>query len=411
MSLDPSILLLWNSARHNDYRACHSYGSVPSKNGPLYVILTSRIVYAMNWYNLSPALSGIQSAYSVTLARAGLVFSFFLLGAGFFQVVSGIIAARVGSKTNCVAGLIIMSAAGFLGVLAPDFYIFLALRFLGGVGAAFFFSSAVAVLNDVYPERLSALTGYYVAAFDLGAGAVVIGFTPLTILFGLAGNEIVLAFLTLLMAALFFAFVPKGERYTKVDVGVIYRKLKDGRFWFLAIAFSGIWSGNYLFSEYLKSYASLQGASQMYAGAIGSSILFFGFFGSFLSSRIHSSKYLRSTVLMVVILGISLIWVPFLGFPGMWLSSFIVGIFTTTVLAIIYTMVVTMDKDKRYVALNSGLFNSIQIMLGFSITVVFTVVLAHGFTIAWIFMGIFAVSTLPFLIPFRISARKFSSEG
>lgn len=374
------------------------------------MILASRIVYAMNWYNLAPALSGIQSEYSVTLAKAGLVFSFFLLGAGFFQVISGIIAARVGSKTNCVIGLLIMSVSGFAGVIAPNFYLFLALRFLGGVGAAFFFSSAVAVLNDSYPDRISALTGYYVATFDLGAGIVVLAFTPLTVLFGLVGNEIVLGFITLIMAFLFLVSVPSGEKYDRVESGVIMQRLRDGRFWFLAVAFSGLWSANYLFSEYLKSYAFSQGASEIYAGILGSSVLFFGFLGSFVSSRIHTSRYLRTAVLMVIALGISLIWVPFFGFPGMWVSSFIVGVFTTTVLAIIYTMVVMMEQNRRYVALNSGLFNSIQIMLGFSITVVFTVVLTYGFTYAWIFMGLFAVSTLPFLIPFRLSARKVSLQ-
>lgn len=379
-----------------------------SKNGPLYVILASRIVYAMNWYNLAPALSRISLDYSVSLAQAGLVFSFFLLGAGVFQVISGIIAARIGSKANCVIGLLVMSATGFAAIVAPGFYFFLVLRFLSGVGAAFFFSSAVAVLNDSYPEKLTSLTGYYVAAFDLGAGIVVFAFTPITISLGLMGNETILGLLTLFMAVLFYVLIPAGEKYSKVEGGVISQKLRDGRFWFLAIAFSGLWSGNYLFSEYLKSYVSTQGVSEIYAGALGSSVLFFGFLGSFVSSRLHTNRYLRTAIVMAVVMGASLVWVPFLGLKGMWVTSFIVGIFTTTVLAVVYTMVVMMEKNRRYVALNSGLFNSIQIMLGFTITVLFTFVLEYGFKTAWVFMGILTVATLPFLIPFKITARKVS---
>lgn len=375
-------------------------------NSPLAVILISRIVYAMNWYNLAPALATIGRVYSVSVAESGLVLSLFLLGAGFFQVVSGIVAARVGSKANCVMGLLLMSATGFIAIFAPNFYVFLALRFLSGVGAAFFFSSGVAVLNENYPERLSTLTGYYVASFDLGAGIVVLAFTPLTVLYGLVGNEVSLGFITLGSAIAFLLVVPRSESYSKVESGVIGQKLRDRRFWFLAVAFSGLWSGNYVFSEYLKEYAHLQGLNEFYSGVLGSSVLFFGFLGSFVSSRLHTSRYLRTGTIMVCFIGVSLIWVPFFGYAGMWVTSFVVGIFTTSVLAIVYTMVVTMEKNRRYVALNSGLFNSIQIMLGFSITTVFALILTYGFTTAWIFMGMLSVATLPFLLPFRKLERR-----
>ena len=54
----------------------------------------------MNWYNLAPAIYQVSSAFSVSVDQAGLVFAFFLLGAGLFQVPAGLIAAKWGSRNN-----------------------------------------------------------------------------------------------------------------------------------------------------------------------------------------------------------------------------------------------------------------------------------------------------------------------
>jgi MFS family permease len=381
---------------------------VPGKSLPVTVLMISRLVYSMNWYNLSPALVQISSEYYVTVNAAGLIFAFFLLGAGLFQVPAGILAARIGSRTNCIIGLSLMAVTGFASIFTNSFTSLLFLRFLSGMGAAFYFSSAVAVLNDIYPEKLGLMMGYYNAAFDIGGGIGIFGFTPITVVLGLKWNEIIQAILTAISALSLLIFIPKGDHVGNFEPGVLRKRIVNLKIWTLAIAFSGFWSTTYVFSEYMKTYASFTGLPTYYAGALGSSVLFFGILGSFFSGRMKPENFIRSAVWMVIILAVSVMWIPFLGLPGMWASALIVGMLTVSISSLEYSTVVFIENDRRYVALNSGLFNSIQILVGFAVVFSFTYILARGFLFAWIVVGLIPCITIPLVL---IYLREIRSSG
>ena len=370
--------------------------------------MASRLVYSMNWYNLAPAIYQISSAFNVSVDQAGLVFAFFLLGAGLFQVPAGLIAAKWGSRNNCVLGLGIMSASGFTEVIAVNFDALLFLRFLSGFGAAFFFSSAVSVLNDSNPEKLGQYMGYYNAAFDIGGGIAVFAFTPITSFFGLRFNEELQAAITAITTLIFFFGVGQSTISGNFERGALRNRIRNPLIWLLAVAFSGFWSTTYVYSEYLKDYATFSGIPLYYAGALGSSVLFFGILGSFFSGRIRKENLIRNAVWMVLALCVSVIWIPFLGVVGMWVSALVVGMFTVSISSLEYSTVVFIERDRRFVALNSGLFNSIQILLGFTVTVAFTYVLVFGYDVAWIFIGIIPATTLPLVI---IYARRAAKMG
>ena len=370
------------------------------------VIMTSRLVYSMNWYNLAPAIYQISSAFKVSADQAGLVFAFFLLGAGLFQVPAGLTAAKWGSRNNCVLGLGIMTVSGFAEVLAINFDVLLFLRFISGFGAAFFFSSAVSVLNDLNPEKLGQYMGYYNAAFDIGGGIAVFAFTPITSFLGLHFNEELQASITAVTTIIFFLGIKQGAVSGNFEKGALRNRIKNPLIWLLAIAFSGFWSTTYVYSEYLKNYATFSGIPLYYAGALGSSVLFFGILGSFFSGRIRKENLIRNAVWMVIALCVSVIWIPFLGVAGMWVSALVVGMFTVSISSLEYSTVVFIEKDRRFVALNSGLFNSIQILLGFTVTVAFTYVLAFGYEVAWIFIGILPAVTLPLVLIYSGKAAK-----
>ncbi|MCL4452000.1 MAG: MFS transporter [Candidatus Thermoplasmatota archaeon] len=388
---------------------------MPGKSLPVTVLMISRLVYSMNWYNLSPALIQISSEYGVTVSVAGLIFAFFLLGAGLFQVPAGILAARIGSRTNCIIGLSLMSVTGLVSIFTNSFTTLLVLRFLSGTGAAFYFSSAVAVLNEIYPEKLGMMMGYYNAAFDIGGGIGILGFTPITVIYGLKWNEIIQAILTAISAISLLAFIPKSEHIGNFEPGVLRKRIMNPKIWTLAIAFSGFWSTTYVFSEYMKTYATFTGLPSYYAGALGSSVLFFGILGSFFSGRLKPENFIRTAIWMVVILSFAVIWIPFLGVSGMWSSALIVGMLTVSISSLEYSTVVFIENDRRYVALNSGLFNSIQILLGFAVVFSFTYILERGFLIAWIVIGLIPCLTIPvvllYLKEIRTAGIDFQGSG
>ncbi len=214
------------------------------------------------------------------------------------------------------------------------------------------------------------------------------------------------ASITAVTTLIFFLGVNQGTISGNFEKGALRNRIKNPLIWLLAIAFSGFWSTTYVYSEYLKDYATFSGIPLYYAGALGSSVLFFGILGSFFSGRIRKENLIRNAVWMVIALCVSVIWIPFLGVAGMWVSALVVGMFTVSISSLEYSTVVFIEKDRRFVALNSGLFNSIQILLGFTVTVAFTYVLVFGYDVAWIFIGILPAVTLPLVLVYaRVSAK------
>src|SRR5437867_11852542 len=66
-------------------------------------VLTSRVIYTINWFNIAPLLGAtglIAVALNVDLPSQGLLTSSFLLGAGIFQIPAGIVAARRGPQNT-----------------------------------------------------------------------------------------------------------------------------------------------------------------------------------------------------------------------------------------------------------------------------------------------------------------------
>ena len=77
----------------------------------------------------------------------GIVTASFLVGIGIFQVPAGILAAKSDPKTLVFSGVMILSIASFLSGLATELFQMVILRFLVGVGMAFFFGPSVILIS------------------------------------------------------------------------------------------------------------------------------------------------------------------------------------------------------------------------------------------------------------------------
>src|SRR6266536_558562 len=78
-------------------------------------VLTSRVIYTINWFNIAPLLGAtglIALGLSIDLPSQGLLTSSFLLGAGIFQIPAGIVSARWGPKNTSQLGMIAVSTVG-----------------------------------------------------------------------------------------------------------------------------------------------------------------------------------------------------------------------------------------------------------------------------------------------------------
>lgn len=361
-------------------------------------IMTSRLFYSLNWYNISPALIPISQTFNVPLSYTGLALSSFLLGAGVFQLPAGIISSKIGSRKTALMGLYVMAAAAVLSAFSATFAEVVILRFFVGVGAAFYFSTAIALLNELDPENITRMIGYYNASFNIGAGGGIIVFTPLIPIFGWRMDFLVSGIAVLASTFFLQLAIEKGGHYTSFDLQGLRTRLLDRRTWFIGVGLVGLWSLNYTLPEYFKTYATLIGINPNIAGIMGGAIPIAGIAGGILASSFRRFNPLKLGTFLVIIIGTLVALIPELPYMGLWFVMVSTGLIATIVISLEYGIIALMDRSSRYMALNVGLINSIQIGIGSTVPAIFGFIAAYGFSYSWMFLGIFSMATLGFLL-------------
>lgn len=361
-------------------------------------VMISRLFYALNWYNISPALVPISQAFNVPFSYTGLALSSFLLGAGIFQLPAGIVSSRIGARRTALLGLYVMAVAAILSAFSGSFFELVGLRFLVGVGAAFYFSTAIAILNEIAPERITGMIGYYNASFNIGAGAGIIAFTPLIPIFGWRMDFLASGILVLASAIFLQLSIRRGAIYGGFDSKNIRARLLDRRTWLLGVGLVGLWALNYTLPEYFKSYGTLININPNIAGLMGGIIPIAGIAGGILAGTIRRYNPLRLAAVLVVIIGVLVMSISIMPYLGLWVVLVAVGLVATIVISLEYSIVALMDKDSRYMALNIGLINSIQIGIGSAVPAIFGFIEIYGFSYSWIFLGAFSMGTLFLLL-------------
>lgn len=361
-------------------------------------VLTSRLFYSLNWFNISPALVPISNTFGVPLSYTGIALSSFLLGAGIFQIPAGIVSSKLGARKTALMGLYIMSAMAILSAFSATFLEVVVTRFLVGVGAAFYFSTAIVLLNDLDPGNITKLIGYYNASFNVGAGTGIIAFTPVIPVLGWRADFLISG-IAVLAGTFFLQFAVKGGKtYPGFDFSGLKSRLLDRRIWFIGIGLVGLWALNYTLPGYFKTYASLIGINSNVAGIMGGIIPMAGIVGGVLTGTLRRYNPLKLSVILVVAIGSLVAILSVIPYIGLWVVLIFTGVFATIIISLEYGIIAYLDRDSRYMAINVGLINSIQIGIGSTVPAIFGFIMAYGFSISWMFLGILSMATLVFLL-------------
>lgn len=369
-----------------------------SGRNSIILLLVLRALYSMNWYNVSPMLFDITSTYHVNASLSGLILSAFLMGTGLFQIPSGLVASRIGSKNTALTGMAIMSIAATTSLISNNFTVFLVTRFIVGLGSAFFFSSGIAVLNDIDEKNVSRNIAAFNTAFAVGGGFGVVGFAyflqfaPWQLLLAIGG------FVTLILTILAFILITDltVKRTTRGDFGKkIYKRITSKPLILLSMSLAGYWGLNFTFEEYLQPYATNLGFSGTVSGFIGSLSLFAGLLGMLLFAFFATKK--ASIVLPGLVVFISaVIAFQFFGLPYyLFLTAILGGSISVIIFSLEYAYVVKIESEKQFVALGISIVNALQIATGSTITFLFGYLFAINPEESWIWLGIIALLFLP----------------
>lgn len=118
----------------------------------LVAVLTSFVTpFLISGVNV--ALKTIGNEYSMSAVLLGWVSTVYLLASAAFLLPVGKLADIKGRKRIFLWGLGILSAASVLCALAPNTVLFLIFRGTQGIGAAFIYTTNVALLTSVYPAQ------------------------------------------------------------------------------------------------------------------------------------------------------------------------------------------------------------------------------------------------------------------
>ena len=114
---------------------------------PVTSIILARIIYAVNWFNISSIFYLILNDFKQDVSMLGLVTSGFLIGIGLFQIPAGILSTKYDAKFMIFFGTMLLSISSLLSGLSSELYQMVILRFLVGVGMAFFFGPSVILIS------------------------------------------------------------------------------------------------------------------------------------------------------------------------------------------------------------------------------------------------------------------------
>ena len=148
-------------------------------------LIIARIIYAINWFNISSIAYLIIIDFRQDISMLGLITASFLIGIGIFQIPAGILAAKYNPKKIAFSGIMILSVASFLSGLSIELSQIVILRFFVGLGMAFFFGPSVILISSYLGKGSEGLgVGILNSAHSLGGIIGVFGWIAIAELVG-----------------------------------------------------------------------------------------------------------------------------------------------------------------------------------------------------------------------------------
>ncbi|HET7242255.1 MAG TPA: MFS transporter [Nitrososphaeraceae archaeon] len=379
-------------------------------------LLIARIIYAINWFNIGSLFPFISKEFNQDVSYLGQLSGFFLLGIGLFQIPGGLFATKFGSRRSAILGILLSSIAVIISSLTTQIAVFVILRFIVGLGMAFFFSAGVTLITT-YLGKQSEGTGIgllnsfqaiggIIGIFGWILVAEVLGWRLSLIMSGILGVAIGLTMIFLLpvetqvRTTISISLLRKllFSRYL-VSLGVILTATQLA--WGLTVSF---------FVFYLIDRMKI---SPEFAGIISSIPLIVYVFTSPITGKIYDKSNNSKWLLLIfsIMLGISIMMNSIDNLTAVILSAIFVGFFVTGGFTIIYTITrkiesTTLTQGQEYATLNVSWINGISLMGISWVPVVFSLIINQaGYSIAWLIGGaITLILTIPIL---ALSSRVF----
>lgn len=181
-------------------------------------LIIARIIYGVNWFNVAAIFPFIALEINKDVSLLGSITAAFLIGVGLFQIPAGIFAVKYSPRTSAIFGIATYSTASLLYAFASEASQLIWLRFIVGLGMAFFFSSAI-ILIARYGKR--GFPGFSIgmmnSAHSMGGILGIFAWIMIAQTIGWRPSLILSGSLGLATVVLMIIAVPKEEREPTIE--------------------------------------------------------------------------------------------------------------------------------------------------------------------------------------------------
>jgi MFS family permease len=370
----------------------------------VFSLIFARILYSINWFNIASIFYFIASDFKQDISMLGLITSSFLIGIGIFQIPAGILAAKYGPRKIAIYGILITSSAAFLSGLSTDLFQMVVLRFIVGLGMAYFFGPSVILISKYLGKESEGLgIGLLNSAHALGG---IIGIFGWIILAEVTGWRISLMLSGLLgiVTGLLLIIALISEKI-QIDFGIKISELRQILFnkslIVLGLALLGFQIGSNLTLTFIVFYlADHLNIDPTIAGFVGSFNLIIALISSPLFGKIYDRIKDAKKLLIVsgIVMSSSMAMIAANTLYIIIFSIIIAGFFLAGGFVIVYTKAKQVKGlHAEYETLAVSYVNGISLFNAFWVPIVFSfIVNQFGYSLAW-FLGGFI--TLLLVLP------------
>lgn len=401
-------------------------------------LMLARIFYTVNWFNIPSIFFFIAVDFDEDISVLGLITASFFIGVGLFQLLAGILASKYSPRKIAILGIAIASIAVFFSAFSIDLFSIAVLRFIVGVGMAFFFGPSVILITEYVGRQSEGLgMGLLNSAHAIGGIIGLFIWVLVAEIFGWRTSIVLSAIAGLITVIILQRWLPKGSEQrvettldmddepmnetqnsgSDIDVGQrrvnfkikfdqVQNVLFNKSLIKLGLVLLGFQVGSGLIWSFIVFYlADHIRIDPALAGLIGSLNLIVALISSPLVGKVYD-KLGNARKLLAISGIISAVSVMMIGVLQsqiylIGISVVVAGFFLSWGFVIVYVKAKQVDTQSlpTYQTLSVSYVNGISLFGAFWIPILFaSIINQFGYSTAWIVGGaIFLVLVLPIL--------------
>ena len=361
----------------------------------VFSLIVARILYSINWFNVASIFYFIAADFKQDISMLGLITSSFLIGIGIFQIPAGILAAKYGPRKIAIYGIVITSSAAFLSGLSTDLLHMVILRFIVGLGMAFFFGPSVILISMYLGKASEGLgVGLLNSAHALGGIIGIFGWIIIAEVTGWRISLMLSGLLGLISGLLLVVSLIKEKIQTDFGIKIsdLLQVLFNKSLIVLGLALLGFQIGSNLTLTFIVFYlADHLNVDPKIAGFIGSFNLIIALVSSPLFGRIYDRINDAKKILIIsgIVVSLSMAMIAANNLYIIILSIIIAGFFLAGGFVIVYTKAKQVKGlHSEYETLAVSFVNGISLFNAFWVPILFSfVVNQSGYSVAWLLGG------------------------